>query len=48
MIVIKYPKKGVLMDEIQRMSEFFDARKNTYEDHMLNDLGFDAFYEILT
>ena len=30
---------------LEEMSEFFNARANTYDSHMLDDMGLDVFYE---
>jgi len=33
---------------LEEMSAFFDIRANTYDSHMIDDLGLDEFYEAIT
>jgi SAM-dependent methyltransferase len=34
--------------ELEEMSEFFNTRADTYDNHMLDDLGLDEFYEAIS
>jgi len=34
-------------DSLEKMDEFFNTRADTYDNHMLDDLGLDEFYEAI-